>query len=80
MVDWRDGNLDMLVSMCEIAGMLRFHLFEYMWSCFKWLAGVSLPITLCLQPLEKERVVFSNALNMLKGHWDGKKNGGHEVT
>ena len=91
---WRDGNYDLLVSACYAPGLSRYNPIEHLWSpCLKWLAGVSLPACLrdecsapALQSLSteelarKEKQVFSNALDVLDGYWNGKIHDGFQVT
>ena len=91
---WRDHNYDMLICVCHAPGLSRYNPIEHLWSpCSKWLAGVSL--SACLpgedtppsqQSLtseelhEKEKLVFSNALDALDSYWNGKVHDGFRIT
>lgn len=80
--------------MCEAPGLSRYNPIEHLWSsCSKFLAGVQLPP--CLpgettppaqqnipeeEKNEKERVVFSNALDRIDQYWDGKVHDGFRIS
>jgi len=41
---WKKGNFDVLISVCEPAGLSRFNPIEHLWSPLsRFLAGVQLP-------------------------------------
>ena len=91
---WKDNDLDMLISCCYAPGLSRYNPIEHKWSpCSKWLAGVSIPACLpgetippsqqSLSPeekLEKESLLFSNALDTLNSYWNGKMHDTFKVT
>ncbi|XP_071502781.1 uncharacterized protein [Diadema antillarum] len=91
---WKEGKYDMLISTCMPAGLSRYNPIEHLWSPLsKFLAGVSLPACLpgetvppalqSISPdekLEKETIVFENALNRLNMYWDGRVHDGFRIT
>ena len=91
---WRDHNYDMLICVCHAPGLSRYNSIEHLWSpCSKWLAGVSLlaylpgedtpPLQQSLtseEQHEKEKQVFSNALDALDSYWNGKVHDGFRIT
>jgi len=91
---WRDHKYDMLICVCHAPGLSRYNPIEHLWSPYsRWLAGVSLSACLpgedippLLQSLtskelhEKEKIVFSNALDALDSYWNGKVHDGFRVT
>ena len=84
----------MLISACYPAGLSRYNPIEHLWSpCSKYLAGVQLSPCFpdettppALQNIpdeeknEKEKVVFSHALDKVDQYWDGKVHDGFRIT
>lgn len=84
----------MLIAVCEAPGLSRYNPIEHLWSpCSKFLAGVQLSPHLpdesvapasqnipAEEKAEKEKVVFSNALDRLDQYWDGKIHDGFKIT
>ena len=83
---WRDNNLDLLILSSYAPKHSRYNPIEHAWSPLtKWLAGVTIPITLegeSIPPFnqnipqeekeQKTKKVFQNAINTCAKFWRGR--------